>query len=87
MYWPSLCLQLLKVKSVSERKVFIYKKTHSSNSTKMPLGSTFYYVCLLRSINSNDVGPPSPLPPSPPGGRPPHVIAIYRSQQAYMLEG
>ena len=27
MYWPSLCLQLLKVKSVSERKIFILQKT------------------------------------------------------------
>ena len=27
MYWPSHCLQLLRVKSVSERKFFIYKKT------------------------------------------------------------
>ena len=27
MYWPSHCLQLLRVKSVFERKVFVYKNT------------------------------------------------------------
>ena len=66
MYWTSLCLQLLRVKSVFERKIFFYKRLSSSNSTKMPLGSTFYYVSLLRSINSGDVGPP--LPPGEGGG-------------------
>ena len=27
MYWTSLCLQLLRVKSVSEQKIFIDRKT------------------------------------------------------------
>ena len=41
MYWPSHYLQLLKVKSVSERKVFIYKKTqlikHYKNASRVNL--------------------------------------------------
>ena len=89
MYWTSHCLQLLRVKSVSEQKYLLTERLSSSSSTKMPLGSTFYHVSWLRSINRGDVGR-GPPPTSPLfidyillG----YVIAINRSLQAYMIEG